>query len=112
MSKSGKLLELKEKNYSQVKKKQQKQNFTISNIKQNTLPNISKTVNRKSNMLQTKTDFSGVFQAKRMIAFKRSKEKSNQTKRSIPCSLTMTIIMLYTKITYTNIYESTNKRNV
>ena len=36
MSKSRKLIEMKENNYSKVKKKLQKQNSTIDNIQQNT----------------------------------------------------------------------------
>ena len=36
MSKSRKLTELKDKNYSHVKKKQEKQNPTINKIQQNT----------------------------------------------------------------------------
>ena len=41
MSKSRKLMELKENNYSHVKKKnQQKQNSTINNIQQNTPQHI------------------------------------------------------------------------
>ena len=36
MSKSRKMIELKGKNYSQAKKKQQKQNSIINNIQQNT----------------------------------------------------------------------------
>ena len=36
MSKSRKLIEMKEKNYSKIKKKLQKQNSTIDNIQQNT----------------------------------------------------------------------------
>ena len=68
MSKSRKLIELKEKNYSQRKK----QNSTINNMQQNT-PNISEIVNRNWNILQINTEFHGVFQATPMIAFKHSK---------------------------------------
>ena len=73
MNKSRKLIELKEKNYSKVKKKKkEKQNFTINEIHK-TPSNISKIVNRNWNILQINTEFHGVSQATPMIAFKRSK---------------------------------------
>ena len=75
MSKSRKLMELKEKNYSQIKEKVKKKQSRIplSIIHNTALPNISNIVNRNWNILQINTEFHGVFQAEPMIAFKRSK---------------------------------------
>ena len=98
----SKLIELKEKNYSHVKKK------TTKAITYNRpLPNISKIMNRNWNILPINTEFHGVFQATPMIAFKRSKNllkiigsntvkqgkvfKKNLAKlngKSVPCSST------------------------
>ena len=72
MSKSRKMIELKEKNYSQVKKTNK--NKVPQSIPYNrTLPNISKIVKRNWNILQIKTKLNGVFQATPMIAFTSSK---------------------------------------
>ena len=58
MSQSRNLRELKEKNYSYVKKKNNSKNITSLSIAYNTtLPNISKIVNRNSNILQINTEF-------------------------------------------------------
>ena len=70
MSKSRKLMELKEKNYSNVKKKNNKNRIPLSITYNRTLPNIFKIVNRKWNILQINTEFHRVFQA---TLIKRSK---------------------------------------
>ena len=61
MSKSRKLIELKEKNYSHVKENNNKNIIPLSITRNRTLPNISKTVNRNWNILQTNTEFQRVF---------------------------------------------------
>ena len=55
------------------KEKNNKNRIPLSIIYNRTLPNISKIVNKNWNILQINTEFHGVFQATRMIAFKRSK---------------------------------------
>ena len=72
MSKSRKLIEMKEKNYSKLKKKLQNRIQLLITYNR-TLPNLSKIVNRNSNILQINTEFHGLFQARPMITFKRSK---------------------------------------
>ena len=55
------------------KGKNSKNRIPLSITYNRTLPNISKIVNKNWNILQTNTEFHGVFQATPMIAFKRSK---------------------------------------
>ena len=62
MSTSRKLVELKEKKYSQVKKKKSKNRIPLSISYNRTLPNISKIVNRNWQILQINTKFHRVFQ--------------------------------------------------
>ena len=76
MSKSRKLMELKGKNYSHVKKKNNNKNripLSITYIR--TLPNICEIVNRNWNILQINTESRRVFKDTDtpMIAFKSSK---------------------------------------
>ena len=74
MSKSKKLIELREKNYSHITKKNNNKNSIPLSITYNrTLPNISKIWNRNWNILEINTKFHGLFQATPMIAFKRIK---------------------------------------
>ena len=73
MSKSRKLIELKEKELFTCKEKNNKNRIPLSITYNRTLPNISKIVNRNWNILQINTEFRGVFQATPMIAFKHSK---------------------------------------
>ena len=71
MSKSRKLIELKEKNYSHITKKNNNKNSIPLSITYNrTLPNISKIGNRNWNILEINNKFHGLFQATPMIAFK------------------------------------------
>ena len=96
-----------------------------------TLPDTYKIVNKNWNILQINTEFHGVIQATSMIAFKGRKNlheiiaghtvkqgkvfKKNLARlngKSIPCSIDETIAMLCQNIKYTNVYESTNKKNV
>ena len=74
MSKSRKLIQLKEKNYSHVKKKNSnKKRIPLSITHNRTPPNISKIGDRNWNIFQINTDFHQVFQDTPMMAFTRSK---------------------------------------
>ena len=118
MSKSRKLIELKEKKLFASKEKNR---IPLSITYYRTLPNSSKIVNRNWNILQINTKIDRVFQATPMIVFKRSRNLQeiiggHMVKQGKVFKKNMTRLngksMLYTNIKYTNLYESTNKKNV
>ena len=80
-----------------------------------TLPDIYKIINKNWNILQINTELQfheiiAGHTVKQGKVFKKNLARLNG--KSIPCSINETITMLCENIKYTNVYESTNKKNV